>query len=430
MINRPEDIQAEHALIKSIFLNPDLLPSVRDKVTTKIFASECNRMVFDALKKMQDDGNTPDQVALRGYLNSNYERIGGDDYLAILNAIEALPSNIDQYIWSIKDTFLRRSTIDAGLEIADLAMHASSADMVVGKLVEFSDRLISELTSSSGVTELANLAESQFGDFQSKVKDPGFKGIRTGIDGYDMLIGGLGRGDEVLIAGRPGVGKTSLLISILYYQAAYGIPVLLFSYEMSPEQIFNRVLSIASGVSHTKIRTGRVSSDEKSKIEIAFKHVASLPFYMTYSTSMGIDEVANTATKMCRSHGIEVAALDYLQLMSTKMDNQNNELGRISRVIKLNAQRNQIAWLAASQLSRRVEYREDKRPILSDLRDSGNLEQDADIVIMLYREHMYNPIPNNENLAEMLVRKNRHGQLASVLVNFEHETMRFSHNGR
>lgn len=428
MIKRPEDVYTEHAIIKTVFMDPELFPLVREHLDTRMFSSEANRMVFSALNRMQEDGVTLDQVALRGYLDTNYERIGGDAYLTVINAIDVLPSNVNEYVKIVKDAYIRRATIDAGLDIAEAAMHGVSADTGISKLLGYSDTLTNELAGTGGlILSVADLVAVERQTFESRVKDPGFRGIRTGIDNYDYTIGGLGRGDQILIAGRPGSGKTSLLLSILFNQANFGIPVVLFSYEMGPGQITKRLISMDSGVSHLKIDTGRVNSDELARIESSFSRIAGIPFYMTYSTAMNIDEVSNIATKLARTHNIEVAAVDYIQLMVNGTDNVNNELGRISRIIKLNAQNNGIPWLVASQLNRKVEYRENKRPLLSDLRDSGNLEQDPDIVIMLYRDEMYNPLSlDNAGMADLLVRKNRHGPTANLTARFEAQIMKFS----
>ena len=384
-------------------------------------------MVFSALIKMQADGITLDQVALRGYLDINYERIGGDKYLTKINGIEVLPSNIHMYIKIVKDAYIRRATIDAGLDIAKSGMHGASAEVGVNKLLNYSDSLAGELAGDSEILIISDLIDTELEAFHSRMKDPGFRGIRTGIDTYDYNIGGLGRGDQILIAGRPGMGKTSLLLSVLFNQASFGIPVALFSYEMGPGQILKRLVALSSCVSHIKIDTGTVNSNEAERVEAAFVRIADLPFYVTYSTAMSVDEVVNTTTKLVRVHGVEVAALDYIQLMPMNEGNLNNELGRVSRILKLNAQNNDIPWLVACQLNRKVEYRENKRPILSDLRDSGNLEQDADIVIMLYRDEMYNQNSlDNSGIADLLVRKNRHGPLASLQTRFEKEIMKFS----
>ena len=427
MIKRPEDVYTEHAIIRTAFVDPELFPLVREHLDTGMFSSEANRMVFSALIKMQEDGVTLDQVALRGYLDTNYERIGGDSYLDTINGIEVLPSNIHEYIKIVKDTYIRRATIDAGLDIAESGMHGASAEVGVNKLLTYSDSLAGEMAGGSTILSISDLIDTELEAFHGRVKDPGFRGIRTGIESYDQIIGGLGRGDQILIAGRPGSGKTSLLLSVLFNQASFGIPVALFSYEMGPAQILKRLVSMHSGVSHIKIDTGRVSSNEKDRVEASFTRVNGLPFYLTYSTAMSVDEVANVTTKLVRVYGVEVAALDYIQLMTTNESNINNELGRVSRILKLSAQKNAIPWLVACQLNRKVEYRENKRPILSDLRDSGNLEQDADLVIMLYRDEMYNQNSlDNGGLADLLVRKNRHGPLAELTTRFEKEIMKFS----
>lgn len=192
MIKRPEDVLTEHAVIKALFIDPELFPLVRGQLDTKMFSNEANRMVFSVLKRMHDDSIVLDQVALKGYLDTNYDRIGGETYLDIINSVEVLPSNINEYIKIIRDAYIRRATIDAGLDIAESAMHGASADIGVSKLLVYSDTLAGELAGDSVILSISDLIDVEREAFHSRVKDPGFRGIRTGIDNYDYTIGGLG----------------------------------------------------------------------------------------------------------------------------------------------------------------------------------------------------------------------------------------------
>lgn len=425
MVRRPNNVQAEYAINKMLLVQPECAEEVFAILTQNDFYNEHNSVVFHTLNQMQLDGVALDEVTLRGYLNSSYEAIGGELYFEKLSQVEAFLANLPDYLKSIKDTSILRNLIDAGLDIAEHSMHAVKPESGVAKLNHYADLITNDLSSDSSVVSIESLVKAQKERLEQRIQNPGFKGTKTGILDYDMYIGGLEPTNLIYVAARPSAGKTSLLLSMLASIALSGEPGVIFSYEMTAEQIFDRLVSIFSGVTYTKIRTGRLDDLSRAKVMSAFGIVASLPIYLLYSPSMRIDEVVNTTTKLVKQKGIKVAMLDYIQLLSSKTGNQNDELGYISRQLKINALNNDIVWLAASQLNRSVEMRENKRPILADLRESGNLEQDADVVVMIYRDCMYNPSINNENLAELLVRKNRHGPTADLLIKFDKKVMKF-----
>lgn len=425
MLDRPTDTAAEAGIIRSVLIKPDIFELINTKISDQMFEDPNNRVVFGTMQRMYNDGIIIEAVALKGYLNKNYERVGGDNYFYTLDESDALPVNVEHYINTVRDNYMLRMVIDYSLDLADSAIRFKNVDDTVAKFLKYSDSIASNLSSDANVITIDTLATEQFTKFGQRIERPGFVGIRTGLHDYDQLIGGVAATHLVYIAARPGHGKTSILLSILMNMAKQGIPVLFFSYEMSPEQIFNRLLAIESGVSYQEITTGYLNNGNLGRVERAFGTVASLPFFMTYSTAMSIDEVTNLTTKMVRTQGVQVAGLDYIQLLVGGRENANSELTYISRRLKLSCLKDNISWMVASQLNRKVEMRDNKRPFLSDLRDSGSLEQDGDQVVMLYREYLYNPTADNDDIAEVLVRKNRHGPIGDLMVGFEKHTMKF-----
>lgn len=425
MLDRPTDTAAEIGIIRSILIKPEIFELISTKINDQMFDDPNNGVVYGTMQKMYADNIIIETVALKGYLNSNYDRIGGDNYFHTLEASDALPVNIESYIKTVRDNYILRMAIDYSLDVADTAIRFKNVDDVVAKFLRYSDNIATGLSSDANVITIDTLATEQFTKFEQRVDQPGFIGIRTGLHDYDQLMGGIVATHLMYIAARPGHGKTSVMLTMLMNIANQGIPVLFFSYEMSPEQIFNRLLSIESGVSYQEITTGYLVGGNLARVERAFGSVASLPFFMTYSTSMSIDEIISLTTKMVRTQGVKVAGLDYIQLLVGGRENANSELTYISRLLKLSCLKDNISWLVASQLNRKVEMRDNKRPFLSDLRDSGSLEQDGDQVVMLYRDYLYNPTVENEDIAEVLIRKNRHGPIGDLMVGFEKHTMKF-----
>lgn len=424
-IRRPENTKAELALIKTCLLQPELVPSIMANIDGQMCWDTANKIVFSAIKRMHDKNAPIDEATLKGHLNSSYDQIGGDSFFDGLHQIEIFPDNWEEHAKDVKDTYVLRQIVDIGMDVASTAMHETRPSRVISKLTDYADMLVSGLSADGSMFPIGNLAELQHQHFLDRLQTPGFTGVRTGIDDFDLVFGGLNPSDLVYIAGRPSMGKTSLLLTWFLNMAKRGTPVALFSYEMSPEQIFNRLVSMESGVPYTHLTSGRVIDLDIAAVEQAFATVASLPFYISYATSLTVDGIINAASKYVRIHGVEAFGLDYLQLMGEGTNNRNIELGNISKKLKVHAVKDNVLWIAASQLNRSSEGRADRRPWLSDLRDSGSLEQDADMVVFIYRDHMYDPTLENEHEAEILVAKNRNGPTANVMLHFEQQSMIF-----
>jgi replicative DNA helicase len=424
-IKRPENTKAELALIKTCLLKPELVPDIMASVDGQMYWDASNKIVFNTIKRMHDKDAPIDEATLRGHLNSTYDQIGGDDFFDGLHRLESFPDNWEEYADGVKDTHVLRQVIDIGMDVASAAMHETKPSRVISKLTDYTDRLVGGLSADGIMFPIGDLAELQYQHFLDRLQDPGFTGVRTGIDDFDLVFGGLNKSDLVYVAGRPSMGKTSLLLTWFLNMSKQGIPVALFSYEMSPEQIFWRLVSMESGVSYTDLLSGRVIDLDIVTVEKAIAVVRSIPFHIAYATSFGIDGIINAASKYVRHANVEAFGLDYLQLMGEGSNNRNIELGNISKKLKVHAVKDNVLWIAASQLSRACESRTDRRPWLSDLRDSGSLEQDADMVAFIYRDHMYEPSPDNEHDAEILVAKNRNGPTANIMLHFEQQSMVF-----
>lgn len=424
MLQEPENVFAEYALIKTILDSPEALDMAVSDLEPRMFNNKENATVFETMLRMAEEGIDIDKATLKGYLNSRYKQVGGDDYFTQLDNSDA-KGNVERYVQDIRTSAILREIMHAGADIMETAMVAHDTESAIRKFQEHLEKVTSSKAfTSSEAINIGSFVDEQRSELYDRIENPGFRGLKTGIFEYDYGVGGFNPGELVYVAARPSVGKTSLILTILYNQAAMDIPVMLFSYEMSAKRIFNRLLAIDSGIPYTKIVTGNLNTYQQDKINESFARLAGLPFFISDSMTMEPLEITRLASRMITNHGVKVCALDYLQLLC-KTDNLNTELGRISRNLKLHAEQEDITWVVASQLNRDVERREDKRPILADLRASGNLEQDADIVMMLFREAVYNSSPENKDIAELLTRKNRNGPTPNFVLGFDETTMKF-----
>lgn len=426
----PTNPDVELALLKVSFYNPEIFKNyVRIKVVEGMFSDRELVHVFRALSRIDAEGRAFDLPMLKAYMGDvKVQQLGESFFNRLLDAPGSV-ENVEAYVGALSDQYFLRMALDRAMDAANAAVRGRPVPEVLATYAKGFDSLMDIATMDNSVVSMEELSEQMFPKLQYRMEKPGFIGIRTGFLEYDYVIGGLQPSHLILVAARPSVGKTSMLMSILLKVAKQGEASALFSYEMSLEQIHNRAIAMLAEVSHLNMVHGNLSNLEKEKILAAHEELRRLPFYIAYTPTMNIDEVVTTTTKLVRTKDVKVAALDYLQLMVGKQD-ANRELGYISRRLKLTAVQEKIAFIAASQLNRSVEYRENKRPILSDLRDSGTLEQDADIVAMLYRDYMYNPTHENEYEADFLIRKNRHGPIVDMKLKFDPACMKFASEER
>ena len=462
----PHNVEAEQALLGAILVNNDAFDRVSDFLKSEHFSEELHRRIFDLMAQLIRAGKIASPITLKTFLGDH--DLGGItvmQYLARLAAEATTIINAADYGRSIYDLATRRGLIEIGEDIVNVAYDAA-VDHSPRAQIEEAERKLYEIAESGryagGFQRFSEALHTAI-EMAAKAyeRDGKLSGIATGLSDLDRQMGGLQSSDLVIIAGRPGMGKTALATNIAFniakaYRAelrpdgssvaANGGVVGFFSLEMSSEQLATRIIAEQSGVASYKIRRGDMNEDEFRQITEAAKLMQTIPFYIDQTGGISIAQLTARARRLKRQRGLDVLVVDYLQLLSgskSKGDNRVQELTEITTGLKALAKELAVPVVALSQLSRQVESRDDKRPMLSDLRESGSIEQDADVVIFVYREEYYlkNREPragSEEHLkwmsemerahgkAEIIIGKQRHGPTGTVEVQFEAEMTRFS----
>lgn len=431
----PQDVEAERSLIGAIMLDSDVLPEVITLVKTADFYDERHAIIFEAMSNLYDAHRPIDLLTLTNELKAlkKLKQIGGASYLTELSNSVPAASHAKAYADIVKDAATRRRLIRAGTEIANKAYEdGAGVDDLVGKaeqeLFEVSDNII-----KSEYQPLSDLLEDTFERIELLQKNKGaIRGLKTGFRDIDKMTAGLQKGDLVIIGARPSMGKTTFAQNISYNIASINkTGVLFFSMEMAANEIIERLVSQVSGVDDWHIRTGNISEDEFARIGDAMAELSEIPIYIDDTSSMTIVELRNKARRAMHDHNIGIVIIDYLQLISGSdryKGNRVQEVTEISRGLKILARELNIPVVALAQLSRNVTGREDPRPVLSDLRDSGSIEQDADLVMFIHRPDYYKQNDDNytkTNITEILISKHRHGETGKVKLFFHNKLLKF-----
>jgi len=424
---KPQQLEAERACLHGFLSDPDLFYDQSMVLKPDMFFGIDNASVYKVFLEVMEDNKIPDVVLIKNRLleRNEYDAIGGDAYFELLVATSYVSSNMSAYIKLINDSHLSREIINVGNKIVD-AGYTKSAEDSMEVLFSESSRLLNIDNYGSDVLSVSEVMSEEFARFLERIENPGASGIPTMFNEYDLLTGGLYGTDEIIIAARPSVGKTAVALRFMLNLAKQGIPTILFSYEMSQNQIMQRLLSMESKVQHHSIKTGMVTPEQYDKVASAANFIGKLPIYFNADPSASLTEVISTSKKMIRKKGIKVVILDYLQLMPHRVEFATQDLGRITRGLKTLALGTDLNVMVLSQLNRLVEGRQNKEPILSDLRQSGNIEEHADVVLMLSREEIYKPTPENKGITKLLIRKNRNGPIGVLNMMFNPSIVDFS----
>lgn len=412
---KPRQLDAERALLACLLENPESYHDLTSPFTPEMFFGVDNALVYSTFIKLYIEGNIPDLILVKNVLveTDQYDVIGGDEYFDFLATVPHVESNLTEYAKLIIDAFTSRNVVNAGNLIRD-AGYTKTAPEAVDVLFHETNKILEANTQGLESCPIAELMTDELVSFMQRLRNPGGDGIPTQFRDYDLLTGGIHTTDEIIIAARPSVGKTALMCRMMLNLAKQDIPVCMFSFEMSNKQLTQRLLAMESDVSLSKIRTGQVTEKEFNKVSAASEFIGALPIIINNSTTGTATEVAAITKKLIRTKGIKAAFVDYIQLMSYRVEYATQDLGGIVRLFKNLAISADITVVAASQLNRLVELRPSKIPVLSDLRQSGNIEEHADQVLMLYREEMYDPTEENKGKANLLIRKNRNGPIGSL----------------
>lgn len=438
-LNMPYSPEAEQAVLGAMILDSNVFDKVVDHIkSADYFYVALHKLIFATMQEMINFGAAIDFVTLLEKLKQNkaFDEATGKTYL--MDLVNNCPSisNAEAYAEVIADKYNIRRLITAAREIIDDATAGEDEPSV---LIDSAEQKIFEIrrgNERSGLENIKSVVLQTFDrlDSLNKEADDSMKPIPSGIGDLDRVITGLNRSDLILLAARPGMGKTSFALNIARYAACTAKKtVAFFSLEMSKEQLASRLLSTEALISGTKLRTGKLSEEEWSRLIPASDVLSNSELYLDDTPGITITEMKS---RLRRLHNLDLVVIDYLQLMASgkRIDNRVQEISEITRNLKILAKEMNVPVITLSQLSRASEKRDDHRPQLSDLRDSGSIEQDADIVLFLYREGYYAD-KNADNAAaqtsdmnsgECIVAKNRHGEARSVKLHWQGEFMRFT----
>jgi len=460
----PSNIEAEQALLGALLYDNAAYERLSDRLQARHFYEPFHQRLFGALESHIRKGQLAEPILLADEFKRDpaFEELGGVRYLADLVDRAPPAANAPDYARVIYDLALRRDLIRIGGEIT-VEAQAHDADISARDQIESAEQKLYTLaesgTSSTALTGAVQMAAEAYS------RDGGLAGVSTGLTDLDKQLGGLHPSDLLILAGRPSMGKTALATNIAFHVArnyqwepqpdgtrktVNGGVVAFFSLEMSAEQLAMRLLADVSGVSSDRLRKGEIDASEFGRVRDGAIEVQEAPLFIDATGGLSIAKLTARARRLKRQHGLDLVVVDYLQLVTTdgsKGDNRVQEVSAITGGLKALAKELGVPVIALSQLSRQVENREDKRPQLSDLRESGSIEQDADVVMFVYREAYYlsrvepregtpehmtwqEDLEKINNVAEVIIGKQRHGPIGSVKLHFHGDTTKFGNLAR
>jgi replicative DNA helicase len=428
----PMSLEAEEALLGAILLEPKAYLSIAAFLSGDDFFLKRHEYVWNAFSRLQERNDAIDYVTLTRELDamSVLGEIGGQAYLTSL--VNKTPSAVHAEVYGemVSRTSTRRKMLMAADTIRQTAL---DEELPIDKVISEAEQALFNVSNSQIKREFVPIWEavSDYYDEIEKLLElgAGTVGIPTGFKGLDSLLGGFQKSDLVVFAGRPGMGKTSWILTVAMQAARRGARVAIFTMEMGVEQMVQRLLSMETGLKIGQLRTANINPREQTRLTEAIGRISNLPLFIDDTPSITPIEMRTKCRRLQHEYGLDMVMVDYMQLMSAGKAYENNrvqEISYISRALKELARELNVCVLSTAQLSRAVEQRQDKRPQLSDLRESGSIEQDADAVMFLYRDEVYNPDTTEfPNLAEVMLSKHRHGPTGKVELYFDKSITRF-----
>jgi replicative DNA helicase len=435
----PHDLDAERAVIGALLVSETAVAAVAEQLTSEEFYSETHRIIYAAMMRLYSRGDRIDQITLTNELNSinEFDRVGGRAY--VFQLVESVPtaSNAARYAEIVRGKALLRSVIDVGSRITEDAFREPED---VTEALDSAEQLIYNVSNNTLKQHLApvsQLAPGALEMIQRLYEQEGeVTGVETGFEDLDRLTTGFHKSDLVVLAARPAMGKTAMALNAIWHASGEKkMPVAIFSLEMSKEQLVQRLISQTTRIPARSLRSGNVKAEDWPKLLRGVAQVSEAPIWIDDTAGVTLMEmrakVRRLASQLIAQGGppLSLVVVDYLQLMigqGNRNDNRQQEIAEISRGLKVLARDLDVPVLAIAQLSRAVESRHDKRPMLSDLRDSGAIEQDADMVMFLYRDEYYNPDSDDKGIAEVIVGKHRNGPTGKVQLAWLEQYTKFA----
>jgi len=426
----PQNIDAEESILGGILLDPEAITRVADLVRPEAFYLSAHREIYRAAMTLQSQGCSTDLMSVTAWLSDRglLDKVGGQSKLVQLIDRTVSAVNIDQYASLVMDKYMRRKLIQTGNEISHLG-HDTTVDLE--QVLDQAEQKVFGVTQDrpqQGLMATADILTHTFADIESRSLGMVLPGLSCGFYDLDAMTQGFQRSDLIIVAGRPSMGKTAICLNIARNIAAYHkLPVAVFSLEMSKEQLVQRLLASESRIESGRLRAGRISQPEWEPLGHAISTLSQVPVFIDDTPNISITEIRSKARRLQAEQGgaLGLILLDYLQLMEGGGDNRVQELSRITRALKGLARELSVPVIALSQLSWSVESRTNKRPMMSDLRESGAIEQDADLIMMLYRDEYYNPDTPDRGIAEVIISKHRNGPTGTVKLLFESQFTQF-----
>jgi len=427
----PQNVEAEMATLGAMLIDEKVVPEVLEFINEESFYKQEHKAIFEAMIYLFDKQKKIDILTVSDYLRKNkiLDKIGGASYLTTLADFVPSSANASHYARIIKEKNILRSLLGSATQIMSLVYKEEDE---VSNILDSAEKLIFEISDrriEGGYVHIKDIIKDGIELIESLYhKKSHVTGIPTGFHDFDLKTAGLQNGDLIIAAGRPSMGKSAFVTSIAGHAAIEeNIPVVIFSIEMSKEQLMQRFLCAQANVEVNRVRTGFLAPSEWPILTSAAGKLSEAPIYIDDSPAINIFELRAKARRLKAHHDIQLILVDYLQLIRgmRRGDSRQQEISDISQALKALAKELGVPVIAVSQLSRAVESREGHRPKLSDLRESGAIEQDADLVVLLFREEYYNPTEENKGIAEVIIAKQRNGPVGSIKLTFLKEYVRF-----
>lgn len=428
----PQNIDAEKSLLGAVLIDEETLADISEHVTIRDFYERRHALIYGGMMSLYEKHRPVDLLTLTEELKrkKDLDTVGGSAYLTELTNYVPTAAHAEAYAELVAQKAVRRRLIKASGEISELGYNEETTTQELLEKAEMELFSVSDQSLKQDLVSIESILTESFDRMEELHRNKGkLRGVRTGYHDLDNMTAGLQRSDLIILAARPAMGKTTLVTNLAYNVASIAKqPVLFFSLEMSKEQLVDRMLADASGVDAWNIRTGNLSDEDFSKLSEAMGELAEAPIYIDDTPGVSVLEMRTKARRAMHEHPLGLIIIDYLQLMQGTGASQGNrvqEVSEISRGLKLIARELNVPVIALSQLSRSVESRSPQIPQLADLRESGSIEQDADIVMFIYREAYYNPETERENITDLIIAKHRNGPTGKVELYFHPERLRF-----
>jgi replicative DNA helicase len=429
----PQNIDAEKSLLGAVLIDEETLADISEHVTTKDFYEKRHSTIYGGMMRLYEKHRPVDLLTLTDELKrkDELESVGGSAYLTELTNYVPTAAHAEAYAELVAQKAVRRRLIKASGDISELGYNEDTSTQELLERAEAELFSVSDQSLKQDLVSIESILTESFDRMEELHRNKGtLRGVRTGYRDLDTMTAGLQRSDLIILAARPAMGKTTLVTNLAFNVATVAKqPVLFFSLEMSKEQLVDRMLADASGVDAWNIRTGNLSDDDFSKLSEAMGEMAEAPIYIDDTPGVTVLEMRTKARRAAHEQPLGLIIIDYLQLMqgSGRSDgNRVQEVSEISRGLKLIARELNVPVIALSQLSRSVESRNPQIPQLSDLRESGSIEQDADIVMFIYREDYYNPETERQHITDLIISKHRNGPTGKVELYFHPDRLRFT----